>query len=115
MEQFIDIIIKLLAAVLAYAGICLAKRASDFFKSKMSAEDAAKLDQFIGELTEAADQMLKRDDPDGTKRYAYVVDMLIEAGYEITDIIRAKIESAVFRLPHDIESAQIINLGGEQK
>lgn len=115
MEQIIDIIIKLLAAVLVYAGICLAKKACDFIKSKMSAEDAAKLDLFITELTEAADQMLKKDDPDGTMRYDYVVDMLIDAGYEITEIIKAKIESAVFRLPHDVEITKMLDLGGEQK
>ena len=42
--------------------------------------------------------MLKKDDDDGSKRLEYVQGMLIEAGYELTDALRAKIEAKVFQL-----------------
>jgi len=47
---------------------------------------------------EAAEQMLKDDDPDGTKRKAYVIEQLCVLGYTITEEINAYIESEVYKL-----------------
>lgn len=100
MEEITKTLLELLAIVLALLGIGLGNMLLRYIKSKMSAEDAAMLDQFIDELTSAADQMFKKDDPDGTMRYQYVTNALIDAGYELTEAIVAKIESSVFYLPH---------------
>lgn len=101
METITKTLLELAAIALIMTGIGLGNMVLRYIKSKMSAEDAAKLDQFIDELTAAADQLFKKDDPDGSVRFKYVTDMLLKAGYEITDAIVNKIESSVFHLPHE--------------
>lgn len=96
MEQIMDLIVKI-AALLLFLGIGYAgKHLIAFVKSKMSASDAEKLDQFIAELVAAAEQLYSKKDPDGTIRLEYVQTMLIEKGYEITDAVRAMIEAKVY-------------------
>lgn len=96
MEQIMDIIIEI-AALLLLLGIGYAgKHLIAFVKSKMSASDAEKLDRFIAELTAAAEQMYKKDDPDGSIRLKYVQDRLVEEGYKITEAVRALIEAKVY-------------------
>lgn len=108
MENIMDIIIRIVATLLALGAGYLGKLLVGWIKSKLSAEDAAKLDLFIDELCKAAEQMYKTDDPDGTIRLRYVESMLTQAGYEITDAVRAMIESKVF-------SINLANKGGEVK
>lgn len=96
MEQIIDIIIKVLATLLALGAGWLGKYLINLLKANLDEKNDARLDMFIRELVPAAEQMFKADDPDGTARYGYVVKMLTEAGYEITDAIKALIESKVF-------------------
>lgn len=98
MEAIMDIIIKVAAALLAFGAGYLGKLLVSFLKSKLSDRDAAKLDLFISELTAAAEQMYKAADPDGTIRLHYVESMLTQAGYELTDAVKALIESKVFEI-----------------
>ena len=98
MEQILDIIIKL-AAVLIAAGVSfLLNEATKWIKSKVSAAEAEKLDKFVDYLTEAAEQLYHAEDEGGSKRLEYVYANLIEAGYEITDAVRALIESKVYNI-----------------
>ena len=97
-EQIFDILIKVAAVLLLYGVIYLGKYAIAFVKSKLSDRQLAKLRKFIDELVTAAEQMLKKDDPDGSIRLAYVQNMLVDAGYDITEAIMAMIESAVFNV-----------------
>ena len=53
---------------------------------------------FIGELVAAAEQMYRDDDWDGSVRLDYVQGMLIQAGYEMTEAVRALIEAKVFEI-----------------
>lgn len=108
MENIMDIIIKIVATLLALGAGYLGKFLVGWIKSKLSAENGAKLDLFIDELCKAAEQMYKEDDPDGSIRLRYVESMLIQSGYEITDAVRAMIESKVFAI-------NLTNKGGEVK
>ena len=95
MENILDILIRLAATLLCYGAWLLTQKVRAYLKDKAEYE---KLDKFLDELVIAADQMLKKDDDDGSKRLEYVQGMLIEAGYELTDALRAKIEAKVFQL-----------------
>ena len=88
-------LIKLSVAALIWAGIFLGKKIYGLLKKYI---DEKLLDKFIDELTKAAEQTLKKEDDDGSKRLGYVQDMLIQAGIELTDAIMAKIESSVFKI-----------------
>lgn len=98
MEEIIDIIIKVVATLLALGLGWLGKYLISWLKTVLDAKSAEKLDLFIAELVAAAEQMYKQNDPDGSVRLGYVQDMLIDAGYEVTDAIKALIESKVFSI-----------------
>lgn len=98
MEEIIDIIIKVVATLLAFGAAWLGKYLVSWLKSKLNEKDAAKLDLFITELVAAAEQLYKKSDTDGTMRLNYVESMLIQAGYEITNSVRAMIESKVYEI-----------------
>lgn len=98
MEEIMNIIIKIVAMLLALGAGYLGKYLVSFLKTNLDDRGDAKLDLFIAELVAAAEQMYKEDDPDGTARLNYVQTMLIGAGYDITDAVRALIESKVFEI-----------------
>lgn len=98
MEQILDIIIKLVAALLALGAGWLGRYLVSWLKTKLNEKQTEKLDLFIAELVAAAEQMYKKDDPDGTVRLNYVQQMLVEAGYEVTAAVQALIESKVFSI-----------------
>lgn len=98
MENIMDIIIRVVATLLALGLGYLGKFLVSWLKGKLSEQNAEKLDLFISELCAAAEQMYKADDPDGTIRLRYVESMLVQAGYDITDAVRALIESKVFEI-----------------
>lgn len=109
MDEIIDIVIKVVATLLALGLGWVGKYLVNWLKSKLSEKNAEKLDLFVAELVAAAEQMYKKDDPDGTIRLLYVEKMLAQAGYEITDAVRALIESKVF----DINLVHQAAKGGE--
>ena len=98
METIMDIIIKIVATLLAFGIGWLGQYLISWLKSTLDEKDAAKLDLFIAELVAAAEQMYKQHDPDGSIRLEYVENMLIEAGYDITESVSALIESKVFNI-----------------
>lgn len=98
MEGIINIVIKVLAALLALGAGWLGKYLISWLKSKLSEKNAAKLDLFVAELVAAAEQMYKKQDADGSMRLHYVESMLIQAGYDITNEVRALIEAKVFEV-----------------
>lgn len=103
MEEILGSVFKtaaiLLMADIIYIGKKVGPLAVAWFKSKLSIDQEQKLDKLVYELTAAADQMYKADDPEGTIRYEYVMEALEDAGYKITNAIIAKVESYVFHLP----------------
>lgn len=98
MEEIVNIIVKIVAMLLALGAGYLGKYVVNWLKTNLDDRGDAKLDLFVAELVAAAEQMYKKDDPDGTARLEYVQTMLIGAGYDITDAIQALIESKVFEI-----------------
>ncbi len=98
METIMDIIIRIAATLLAFGVGYVGKLLVGWLKGKLTEQQSEKLDLFVAELCMAAEQMFKENDPDGTIRRRYVEGMLVQAGYEITDAIRAMIESKVFTI-----------------
>ena len=116
METIMDIIIKIAATLLAFGIGWLGRYLVRWLESILDEKDAAKLDLFVAELVAAAEQMYKQHDPDGSIRLEYVEDMLIEAGYDITEAVSALIESKVFHINltrKSIEGAVFTVEGGE--
>lgn len=98
MENIIEILIKIAGVVVALILSYLGNKAAQYIKARISAEDWARLETFVSSLVAAAEQLFKEDDEDGKIRLAYVENMLAEAGYELTDALRALIESKVYEL-----------------
>lgn len=98
MEEIMDIIIRVVATVVVLGLGYLFKLAANWIRSKLDDKQEEKFNDFLDELVHAAEQMYKGDDPDGTVRLEYVQSVLIEAGYELTDVVRALIESKVYNL-----------------
>ena len=96
MEQIIDIIIKIVATLLLAGAGWLVKYVITYLRSNLSAKDIYVLNTFIAEMVAAAEQLYANDDPDGSVRRTYVQEMLVEAGYDITDSIMALVESKVY-------------------
>ena len=105
MTEITEILIRITAAILAAVATFLVKEAVRYIQIKREQEEKSVLDRFICELVYAAEQLLKDEDPSGSARLGYVQQMLIEAGYELTDTIRATIEAYVYE----------INKGGDAK
>lgn len=94
-EEILDIIIKLGVSLLGlFVGVVL-QEAKKYLQAKLSAEERAKLQDLVKTLVAAAEQMYGTEDPDGGKRLGYVQNMLIKAGVELTDTVRAIIEAQV--------------------
>lgn len=100
MEFIMAKIIEVAALLVLLALVILAIKARSYLHSLLKSDEAEQLDQFVEELVGAADQLFKKDDPDGSIRLDYVYQMLIEAGHELTDALRAKIENKVLMLGH---------------
>lgn len=98
MEELINIIIKVVAMLLAMGAGYLGKYIVKVLKANLDEKNDAMLDLFIEELVAAAEQMFKKNDPDGVIRLEYVQDSLLDAGYEITAAVRAMIESKVYSI-----------------
>lgn len=98
MEEILNIVIKVVATLLAFGFGILGTYLAKWIRSKLNAEDVEKFDIFVSELVAAAEQMYKESDPDGTVRLAYVESMLRKSGIEITEAVKAMIESKVFEV-----------------
>lgn len=93
-----DIIIKTVAALVGTGLVCVLKMTYAYIKARLDHAAQENLDKFVTELVASAEQMYKQDDPSGVQRLDYVNQLLIENGYELTDAIRALIESKVYDL-----------------
>lgn len=102
MEEIINIIIKLIAIIIVIGMGCIVKNLTNKYTEYMNTEQDEKkkehLRLFIAELVRAAEQMYKKDDPNGSERFEYVCEMLIDAGYRISTEVNAMIESEVFKI-----------------
>lgn len=98
MNEIISIIVKILAALLALAGTYGIALLKSWLTEKLGSERTQQLEEYIAQFVAAAEQQFKEDDPDGTKRMEYVINLLQELGYAVTDHVRALIEAKVFEV-----------------
>lgn len=96
MEQIIDIVIKVVATLLLAGAGWLAKYVITYLRSNLAAKDIDVLNTFVAEMVAAAEQLYADVDDDGSIRREYVWNMLIEAGYELTDAVKAMVEAKVY-------------------
>lgn len=94
MNEFTTEAIKIILALVA---VILTRYAVPAIKAYLKKADAEELEALIEELVKAAEQLIKGEKKGGA-RLSYVEDMLSAQGIEMTDEVRAKVESAVYRL-----------------
>ena len=97
-QQIVEIVVQIIIALLGLGGLYLIGCLKKWLANREDEQEQTMVDTLINQLVEAAEQMLKADDPSGLKRRRYVVEGLAQLGYKLTDILNAKIEAAVFRL-----------------
>ena len=97
-QEIIELIVKALFGLLAIGGLWLVSFIKDVLKTKVEAQQASELDRLIYDFVAAAEQQLKAEDPDGSKRKAYVVEQLNAVGIAISQEINARIEAAVYEI-----------------
>lgn len=107
MGEFIDIGLKVLVALLSFAGVWLVTKLQTLWPqvkawivSKTDLINEEQLDKLVADVVKAADQLYKQEDPTGEKRNNYVVESLTAAGVEVTDLVLAKVEAKVLDLGH---------------
>lgn len=94
MNEFTTEAIKIILALVA---VILTRYAVPAIKAYLKKSDAEELETLIEELVKAAEQLIKGEKKGGA-RLSYVEDMLSARGIEMNDEVRAKVESAVYRL-----------------
>lgn len=94
MNEFTTEAIKIILALVA---VILTRYAVPAIKAYLKKSDAEELETLIEELVKAAEQLIKGEKKGGA-RLSYVEDMLSAQGIEMNDEVRAKVESAVYRL-----------------
>lgn len=104
--DLIYVLTRLTFALLALAFLIIFQRVQLSIEEKAKSGQATDLDLIIDDFVAAAEQLLRKDDPDGSKRKQYVIDCLTELGIIITNEIDARIEGSVFRQNLRIKAAQ---------
>ena len=107
-DTIINLIVEIIFALFVVGCLYFLGLAGKRLQAEIEDGDATQFEKIIYKFVRAAEQMLKKDDPDGTKRKEYVIDRLRELGVEITNELEALIEAAVYDL--NIEIAQMDDL-----
>ena len=101
MENIVQYLIPLAIAIITALLIVVLVEVKKHLAAKIEAQKATEIDKLIYQFVCAAEQLLKASDPTGEKRNAYVLKLLSEIGVVITDVIKAKIEADVLKMPKD--------------
>ena len=88
---------KILQCILALAVVLLTRYAVPAVKAYLESKNAGNLTALIEELVAAAEQLFPAA-KSGEKKLEYVMSMLEAEGVHVSNAVRAKIESAVYRL-----------------
>ena len=102
----------ILKVVVSVAILALSPFVLSLFKKYIDKVQDDKLRNIILTFVEAADQMLKKVDPTGEDRKAYVLRSLHEMGIEENTYINALIEQAVLGLWYfdpEVEEKKVLN------
>ena len=100
MEVIIDLLGKIIAAAFVSVIFIALKELKSFILAKKEEIEDEKLRALIESFVEAAEQLLKDDDPTGEKRKHYVEENLKQLGYVLNDQVNAYIEAYVFDVNH---------------
>lgn len=98
MENILMIVVRVAAALLVGALVWLVYKLKEFVNSKIKDIEDSKLRDLVETFVNAAEQLLKDEDPTGEKRKEYVVNQLHLLEIEVTGLVNAMIEEEVFRL-----------------
>lgn len=94
-DLLLDVIAKVCAAGIVMIIAYLAPKVKAWLVQQIGETEEARLEATIKTLVEAAEQMLKEDDPTGEKRKAYVEEQLQRLSIPVNDFVNALIEQAV--------------------
>ena len=114
MNEMFEIIIKLLGTLAGVGVVYAIKMCVSYLRSRLDESEKAYIDKsfengmyvegFIESFVVAAEQMYWNES--GEFRLAYVQDRLLEAGYELTDALRAMIESKVYKIHEKVNNGE---------
>ena len=88
---------KILQFILALALVVITRYAVPAIKAYLESKNAGNLTTLIEELVAAAEQLFPQA-KQGEKKLEYVMSMLEAEGVTVSNAVRAKIESAVYKL-----------------
>ena len=92
------IVVRVAAALLVGALVWLIYKLKEFVSSKIKDIEDKKLRDLVETFVDAAEQLLKDEDPTGEKRKEYVVNQLHLLEIEVNGLVNAMIEEEVFKL-----------------
>lgn len=98
MENLIDIFAKIAAAVVFLALAWLWNKVKDYIAVKAAATGNSDLLRLVEEFCKAAEQEYKAGRLTADARKEYVYDLLTDASVEVTNVVDALIEAAVYRI-----------------
>lgn len=98
MENLIDILAKILAALIFIGVAWLCGKIKNYMTVKAKATGNDDLVQLVQQFCNAAEQQYKAGMLTADQRKEYVFELLQEANVEVTDIVDALIEAAVYRI-----------------
>lgn len=97
-EEILKMVADIVISFLGLGALYLLFIVKNWLNLRISEKRANYIDTIIWQFVYAAEQMFKDEDPTGEQRKDYVLHRLKNLGIVITDLINAKIESAVFDL-----------------
>lgn len=98
MTEILELAVKLLAAAAAALFAWVAPKLRAWLTARAGQEAAAEVLSLAVTFAQAAEQLLKAEDPTGEKRRQYVLEHLEQLGVEITEAVVAMVESAVWSI-----------------
>lgn len=94
-----DGIVQITIAAITLLGTIITVVIAPLIVAKYSKEKRAEIKEYVDAAVAAADQILKIEDPSGTKRKAFVLQKLNEKGFKINESdLNILIEAAVKQL-----------------
>lgn len=92
-------IVQIILAVIALLGTVITAIVAPYIRAKYSAEKRQEIYEYVEIAVKTAEQILKKHDPDGSKRKEFVLRQLNDKGFKINeDELNMLIEAAVQEL-----------------
>lgn len=96
--EILELVVKLLAAAAAGLFAWVAPKLRSWLIARAGQESAQEILSLATTFAQAAEQLLKEEDPTGEKRKRYVLEHLEQLGIEVTEAVVAMVESAVWSI-----------------